>query len=82
MTSILALKAYPEPRNRHLKLQKIILPISAIGKLLGHCFHVFKGDCSALKRPRELKLITLKPPGNEDSEYQFLKSLCDEIGVC
>ncbi len=31
--------------------------------------------CSAQDRPRELKLVTLKPPGNEDSEYVFTNVL-------
>jgi hypothetical protein len=33
------------------------------------------GDCSAQDRPRELKLVSLEPPGNFDSEFVFKISL-------
>ncbi len=34
-------------------------------------FSALHEDCLAQDRPRELKLVSLEPLGNEDSEYVF-----------
>jgi hypothetical protein len=34
-------------------------------------FLAFNDDCSAQDRPRELKMISLRLPGNEDLEYSL-----------
>jgi hypothetical protein len=38
-------------------------------------------DCTAQKSPRELKLLPLELPGNEDFEYlKFFKHICEQSG--
>jgi hypothetical protein len=49
-----------------------IREVSATRKLLANAFTSSNSDCSAQIRSRELKLVSLKPPENEDSEY-FVK---------
>jgi hypothetical protein len=71
MTLISALQAFPEPSNRHLKSLTMIREFSAARKLLAYRFASLNGDCSAQDRPSELKLVSLEPPRNKDSEFVF-----------
>jgi hypothetical protein len=40
-------------------------------KPLGSFVFTLNDDCSASDRPRDLKMVSLEPSGNEDSEYVF-----------
>ncbi len=71
MTPIAALQAYCEPGNRCLKTRKrntrsILAPET--GRNCSDWFFRLNDDFLAQDRPRELKLVSLKPPGNEDFE--------------
>ncbi len=64
-----------EPSNHHLKTRKRSRRSFASPETGRNCSNFFflalNDDCSAQDRPRELKLLSLKPPGKKDSEYVF-----------
>jgi hypothetical protein len=66
MAAISALLAYPEPSNRLFKQKKPIQEVSAGFWHQNVPHKSLNNDCSAQNNPREPKLVTLKPPGNED----------------
>jgi hypothetical protein len=65
------------------KQSELFLLVSGTEMLLTDRFCIFKSNCSAQKRPRQLKLVSLEPSGNADSEYssKFFLHVCEQNGI-
>ncbi len=69
MTPAAAFTAYPQLSNSSLRVKKRFAMSIVVPETIRNLFDNSNGDCSALERPRELKLVSLEPPVNEKSEY-------------
>jgi hypothetical protein len=68
-TNLSSLGLY-ELSNGRLKMKKQIarsFPLPETGRNLSDSFFDFNVNCLTHRRPKELKLVTLELPGNEDS---------------
>jgi hypothetical protein len=66
------------------KLSEQCLPVSGAKTILTNRFYIFKLRGSARNRPRELKLVSLEPSGNENSKCvskSFLASSVNETAM-